>query len=100
VLTFIVHWTDKVLCNVRISFLSFQAFEVVQFRSGTQCWVTGCLLCSVSGSYNGLNFWGQMSSGGKKLSDFLLDVLKLRPVRSVGMLGNKQPVVYCDILEE
>jgi hypothetical protein len=64
---FIIQWTGKVLCNVRISFLSFQAFEVVQFKSGSQCWVTGCFLPNVSGPYGGLNFKGRMSSQGKMI---------------------------------
>jgi len=78
--------------------LSFQAIEVVQFRSGKQCWVTGCLLPNISGSYNGLNFWGQMASEGKKLPNYSLGVLKLRPLHSDEMLGSKHPVVYRGIL--
>jgi hypothetical protein len=67
---------------------------VVQFQSGKQCWVTGCLFPTISGLYSGLNFMGQMSSEGKKFPSSSLDALKLRPAHSVEMLGDKRPVVY------
>jgi len=69
----------------------FQAFEVVHVRSGSQSWVTRCLL-PVSWPYSGLNFMGRMFSEGKKLPNFSLDMLKLRPLNRIEILGNKRPV--------
>jgi len=39
-----------------------------------------------------------MASEGKKLPNYSLGVLKLRPLHSDEMLGSKHPVVYRGIL--